>query len=174
MYQKVHFNVEISRVFCRMHKDLEGTLYNYNISSVDSGSHYVESKHSLDCKVQNHFPPKIMEHFHSFISESFEEADDQPFELEHNIENDDGSPTVTLLQRGRSQTELNFMLQMLPEKEQSRDDINQSKISFKADSPIIPNEHYHDHHEHLTVRCIPNPGCCASSTMRKIGLKQPA
>lgn len=112
----------------------QGVEYNVNLSTVNAQNQLIESSHSNYVSLEYHSPPKILERFHSFGSESSEEI--------NNAEADNplDSPTTTPA-HGKQHLE------------------SKTRISEKLNSEDLHNlfesSDLHDHHEHLMVRCTP-------------------
>lgn len=108
--------------------------YNLNLSTVNSENQLIESEHSQSINLDYHSPPKIVERFHSFGSESSEDLNNE----EEETPND--SPLTS------------------PAMRKSLKDLK-TTISEKLNAEDLHNlfecSDIHDHHEHLMVRCTP-------------------
>ena len=95
----------------------------------------MESEHSGDVRLETISPPKIVERFHSFASESIEDLqDDQCYQLSD-------SPQAQTHHGSLSSPEKKIFF-------------NEAMKSQEIHS-VFETSDIHDHHEHLMVRCTP-------------------
>lgn len=102
---------------------------------MDSNNCLVESEHSVDLRIESLSPPKIVERFHSFASESADDIeDDQSYNMFESPQSVTQHGSITSPER--------------------RLFFNERTKTEEIHS-VFETSDIHDHHEHLMVRCTP-------------------